>query len=300
MKLEAAVAEYLGALGSERGLARNTIAAYRRDLRPYVATLLAHGYEDVDDVAAETVSGYLRDLQEAELAPASIARKISAVRGLHRFLVAEDLTATDPTATVDSPRRKPGLPKALTVAEVGLLLDAPQTDTALGVRDAALLEFLYATGARVTEAVSLDMVDVDLEERVAVVTGKGNKQRVVPIGRPAVAAIEAYLPIRLDLTGARRDHDRVFVNARGGGLTRQGMWQIVRKHAAPAGSGRGPGVTPRPQALGRHPHGGRRSADLRTVQEMLGHASISTTQIYTRVSPQHLLEVFVSTHPRSR
>ncbi len=299
MKLDAAVDEYLGSLGSERGLARNTVEAYRRDLKPYLATLQEHGYEDVDDVEPESVAGYLQDLQEAGLAASSVARKMSAVRGLHRFLVAEDLATADPTATLETPRKRPGLPKALSVSEVDALLAAPDHESALGARDAALLEFLYATGARVSETVSLDMMDIDLVERVAVVTGKGNKQRVVPIGRPAVAALDAYLPLRLELKGTIREHDRVFVNARGGGLTRQAVWQIVRKHAKTAGLAEDR-VSPHVLRHSAATHMVEGGADLRTVQEMLGHASISTTQIYTRVSPQHLLEVYVSTHPRSR
>ena len=299
MKFEPAVAEFLGALGAERGLAANTISAYRRDLVRYVTAMADVGFASVDGVDAEAVSGYVRELQSLGLADASIARNVSAVRSLHRFLVAEGYVSNDPTAALETPRRKPGLPKSLTVDEALRLLDAPDLGVPLGLRDAALLEFLYATGCRVSEAVDLDLIDVDLDERVAVVTGKGNKQRVVPIGRPAVAAMRDYLPIRLDLRGARRDEERMFVNARGGGLTRQGMWQIVKKHAGAAGLDLAR-VSPHVLRHSAATHMVEGGADLRTVQEMLGHASISTTQIYTRVSPQHLLEVFVSTHPRSR
>ena len=294
-----AVAEYLGALGSERGLARNTVVAYRRDLRLYVDLLADRGREHIESVTPEDVSAYVRDLQLADLAPASIARKVSAVRGLHRFLIAEDLAEADPTSTVESPRRAMSLPKALTVDEVARLLDAPDITTRLGIRDVALLEFLYASGARVSETVDLDLIDVDLENRTALVTGKGSRQRVVPIGRPAVAAITAYLPVRMDLRGGRTDPERLYLNSRGGPLSRQAVWQIVRKHAGTAGleSDR---VSPHVLRHSAATHMVEGGADLRTVQEMLGHASISTTQIYTRVSPQHLLEVYVSTHPRSR
>lgn len=299
MTPDAAVAEYLGALRAERGLAVNTIAAYRRDLAGYLRSLDEEGLGDVTAVPAAAVERYIASLAKGGLSVATISRKVSAVKGLHRFLVAENLSSSDPTASLGSPRRAMSLPKALTVDEVLSLLEAPDRASPLGARDAAVLEFLYATGARVSEATALELSDLDLEERVVVLTGKGNRQRVVPIGRHAVAAIEAYLPVRLELRGARRDADRLFVNARGGGLSRQGIWGIVRKHARTAGI---PLARVSPHVL-RHSaatHMVEGGADLRTVQEMLGHASISTTQIYTRVSPQHLLEVYVTSHPRSR
>jgi integrase/recombinase XerD len=281
LTLADAVAEFLGALGSERGLAANTVAAYRRDLRPYVERLAEKGRRDVGSVTAQDVSAYVRDLHRSDLAPASIARKVSAVRGLHRFLVMEELAAADPTSTLEAPRRAVTLPKALTVEEVISLLDVPDRSTPLGSRDAALLEFLYASGARVSEA------------------GKGNRQRVVPLGRPAVAAISAYLPIRMDLRGGRPDPERLFLNSRGSPLSRPAVWQLVRQHARSAGL-EPERVSPHVLRHSAATHMVEGGADLRTVQEMLGHASISTTQIYTRVSPQHLLEVYVSTHPRSR
>ena len=299
MTLEEAVAEFLGALGSERGLARNTVNAYRRDLRPYVDMLAEMGLEDVAAVTPDAVSGFVRHLNSAGLAPATVARKVSAVRGLHRFLVTEDLTSSDPTSTLESPRRPATLPKALTVDEVFALLEKPDRSTRLGTRDAALLEFLYASGARVSEAVDLELLDLDLEAGTALVTGKGNRQRIVPIGSHAIAALESYLPLRMELRRGRRDPGRVFLNSRGGPLTRQTMWKIVRKHASAAGLDPGH-VSPHVLRHSAATHMVEGGADLRTVQEMLGHASISTTQIYTRVSPQHLLEVYVSTHPRSR
>ena len=299
MTPDEAVLEFLGALGSERGLARNTLDAYRRDLRPYVEMLDARNRTDVGDITPDDVGDFVVELHASELAPASIARKISAVRGLHRFLVAEELSATDPTSTTEVPRRIASLPRALTVEEMLRLLEAPDRSLPLGARDVALLEFLYASGSRVSEAVGLDLTDLDLDERLAIVTGKGDKQRVVPVGWLAVDAIRAYLPIRLDLRGSRRDDERLFVNARGGGLSRQAVWQIVKKHARTAGIDEA-SVSPHVLRHSAATHMVEGGADLRTVQEMLGHASISTTQIYTRVSPQHLLEVFVSSHPRSR
>ena len=294
-----AIEEYLAALSSERGLAVNTILAYRRDLVDYWRFLGIEEPRRVDDVSTADVSAYLASLRERALAASTVARRIAAVRGLHRFLVAEDLVGFDPTAMVDGPRRSAGLPKALAVEEVAAILDAPDPTTALGARDRALLEVMYASGCRVAEVVGLDLDDVDLDDRTARVTGKGSRQRLVPLGRYAVEAVRAYLPRRLELKGDAPDPGRVFLNARGRPMSRQAVWLVVRRHGTAAG------IEPHrvsPHVL-RHSaatHMVEGGADLRTVQEMLGHASISTTQIYTRVSPQHLLEVYVTSHPRSR
>jgi len=291
--LAVGVEEFLASLRAERGLAVNTVAAYRRDLRDYVAFL------GKNDPSAGRAVEYVAQLHAAALKPATVARKVAAIRGMHRFLVAEQLAAEDPTVLLDSPRLGAGLPKALTIDEVDRLLAAPVDETPLGARDRALLEFMYATGVRVTEAVSLDVGALDLEDRTAVVTGKGSKQRLVPVGRLAVESIRLYLPHRMTLKGDRLDPGAVFLNARGGRLTRQGVWGIVRKAAGRAG------LVPTqvsPHVL-RHSaatHMVEGGADLRTVQEMLGHANITTTQVYTRVSPQHLYEVYITSHPRSR
>jgi integrase/recombinase XerD len=292
MNLNVLIPEYLAALRAERGLAPATIAAYRRDLLHYAAHLAGAP----PDPAA--VEGYVAVLHRRGLAPASVARRVAAVRGLHRFAVTEGLADLDPTVLVDSPRRRASLPKALGVDEVERLLAAPDPATAAGRRDRALLEFLYATGARIAEAVALDQMDLDLEGGTARLTGKGDKQRVVPVGGPALRALAAYLPDRLAVRRPGRDPGAVFLNQRGGRLTRQGAWAIVRRHAGRAGLD--PAVVS-PHVL-RHSaatHMVEGGADLRTVQELLGHASISTTQVYTRVSPRHLLEVYTTSHPRS-
>ena len=290
--LPAEAEEFLGSLRSERGLALNTCSAYRRDLQQYFTYL---------DTAVEsgTVAGYEDERRDRGLARSTRARKLAAVRGYHRFLVVEGLSDDDPTILVDVPRRSRALPKALTVERVILLLEAPNRSTPLGVRDAAILEFLYATGARVTEAATVGLTDLDLDSATVIVTGKGSKQRLVPLGSHARAAIREYLPIRMELLSEEERSDVLFVNARGSGLTRQGMWEIVKRN------GRLAGIEPSslsPHVL-RHSvatHMVEGGADLRTVQEMLGHASISTTQVYTRVSPDHLHEVFVMAHPRAR
>jgi integrase/recombinase XerD len=291
MRLEEAVDEFLASLRAERGLAPATVAAYRRDLAQWLDFL--------DDRTATTVeaSQFVAALHDRGLAATTIARKIAAIRGLHRFMVAEGLADDDPTLLLESPRRGRSLPKALTVEEVLRLLDAPDLSTPLGRRDSALLEFLYATGARVAEAVGIDQIDLDLAGATALVTGKGGKQRLVPLGSHAVAAIERWLPDRLALRKSGRDPGAVFLNNRGSRLTRQGVFGIVRKHARRCRIADGK-VSPHVLRHSMATHMVEGGADLRTVQELLGHASISTTQIYTSVSPRHLLEVYVLSHPR--
>lgn len=285
--------EYLVALRVERGLAPNTIAAYQRDLSQYREFL--DGEEPTDELVEVFVAG----LRKKGLADSTINRKIAAIKGLHRFLVAEGLRATDPTALVTPPRRPDPFPKALTVEEAIALVEAPGRTTPAARRDSALLEFLYATGARVSETVWVDLTDIDLEDKVVLVTGKGSKQRLVPLGGKAVEAISAWLPDRRELVSRNTAGDPLFINLRGRRLSRQGVFDIVKKHAV------GVGIDPSrvsPHVL-RHSaatHMVEAGADLRTVQEMLGHATISTTQVYTRVSPAHVMEIYVQAHPRSR
>lgn len=291
MTLDRSVEEFLASLRAERGLSPATVEAYRRDLGQYTA------YLDGRRPDTEASSGFVRSLGARRLAASTISRKIAAVRGLHRFMVAEGLADDDPTLLLETPRRGKPLPKALTVEDMIQLIEAPDTTTPLGRRDRALLEFLYATGARVAETVALDQIDMDLAAATALLTGKGGKQRLVPVGSHAVLAIEEWLPDRLALRRTGRDPGAVFLNARGGRLSRQGVFGIVRKQAIRAAI---PTDRVSPHVL-RHSmatHMVEGGADLRSVQEMLGHASISTTQIYTKVSPRHLLEVYVLSHPR--
>lgn len=289
--LAALTEDYLASLRAERGLAAATITAYRRDLRQYLAHL---GSRPPD---AASVAAFVAAQHDASLAATTIARRLAAVRGFHRFLLAEGLADDDPTRLVDSPQRGRALPKALTVEETFALLEAPDPSHPGGRRDRALLEFLYATGARVAEAVGLDELDLDLVEGTALVTGKGNKQRLVPVGAAARRALEAWLPDRAALRTARSGR-AVFLNLRGGRITRQGVWEVVRAAGRRAGLAEG-AASPHVLRHSAATHMVEGGADLRTVQELLGHASISTTQVYTRVSPRHLLEVYRTTHPRS-
>jgi integrase/recombinase XerD len=303
---------YLDHLAVERGLATNSLLAYRRDLSRYATFLTARGRTRMADVDAADLAAFLTALREGDadrppLAASSAARAVVAARGLHRFAAREGLTVADVSAVVRPPRPPLRLPKALPVDDVAALLDAAAFDaTAFALRDAALLELLYATGARISEAVSLDRDDLPLADGAGAdavssvrLTGKGNKSRVVPVGRAARRALEAYLVrARPVLAGAGRGTPALFLNARGGRLSRQGGWAALRKSAEKAG------LTERvsPHTL-RHScatHLLEGGADLRTVQELLGHASVATTQLYTLVTADHLREVYATAHPRAR
>lgn len=287
----AVVGDHLDLLRVERGLARSTVAAYRRDLGQYVAFL------DGRPPDADLVSEFVSALRERGLADSTIARKVAAVRGLHRWMVAEGIVSSDPTALLDTPQRGTTLPKALTIDEAIALVEAPDVSTPAGRRDRALLEFLYATGARVSEAVGVDELDVDLSEGLVVLTGKGDKQRIVPLGESARRAIEAWNRDRAGIRTARSG-SALFLSLRGRRLTRQSAWDIVRSAAEGVGIAVDR-VSPHVLRHSAATHMVEGGADLRSVQELLGHATIATTQIYTRVSPQHLLEVYTTSHPRS-
>jgi integrase/recombinase XerD len=303
---ERAVRAYLDHLAVERALAANTLAAYRRDLGRYVERLTASGIGDLNGVGAGTVSAHLAALRggPAPLSAASAARAASAVRGLHRFAVREGLTTDDPTVDVKPPRPPRRLPKALDVDQVERLLAAAGGDDPRGLRDRALLETLYGTGARISEAVGLAIDDLDLDERSAVVLrGKGGRTRLVPLGGYARRALDAYLvrgrPALL-LSGC--GSPAVFLNRRGAPLSRQSAWTVLRRAAEVAGL-----PVDGPRAVS--PHTLRHSfathlldggADIRVVQELLGHASVTTTQVYTLVTVDRLREVYALAHPRAR
>ena len=307
-QLSALLAEHEMWLTVERGLAVNSLAAYRRDLRRYEQFLRSRGIDDPRAVAESTVSAYVDYLGrlpiadgEAHLSPASIARGLVAVRSFHRFCASEGLLETDPSDHVGAPRVPQGIPKALDERDIDGILHSVAGDTPRAQRDRAILEVLYATGVRISELVGLDLADVDLDDGIARVLGKGDKERVVPMGRAARAELGRYCADgRLALRSPRarrRDADAVFLNARGGRLTRQGCWQIVRRAGERVGLGErlSPHVLRHSCATHMLDHG----ADIRVVQELLGHSSVSTTQVYTKVSPERLRAVYESAHPRA-
>ncbi|HET9657171.1 MAG TPA: site-specific tyrosine recombinase XerD [Kineosporiaceae bacterium] len=302
--LDRAVTGYLEHLAVERGLSRNTLAAYRRDLARYAAYLQSLGIADPAGVREEQVSGFLAAIRTGEdggasLAASSAARTVVAVRGFHRFLVLEGAATVDPAGEVRPPSPPRRLPKAIGVGEVERLLDAAgQGGTAAGLRDRALLEVLYGSGARISEAVGLEADDLDLAGGLVRLRGKGGKERIVPVGRPAVAAVEAYLVrVRPDLVRRGQGTPAVFCNLRGGRLSRQSAWTALQVAAERAGLAAR--VSPHTLRHSFATHLLEGGADVRVVQELLGHASVTTTQIYTKVTADTLREVYAATHPRA-
>ena len=296
---------YLDHLVVERGLAANTLLSYRRDLRRYLEHLAGAGVDDLDEVAEADVAGFLAALREGDdqhppLSATSAGRAVVAVRGLHRFAHREGLTAGDPAREVRPPIPARRLPKAISVEEVERLLDAAGADgTPAALRDRALLEVLYGTGARISEAVGLAVDDLERGAGLVRLDGKGGKQRVVPVGSYARTAVEAYLVRgRPALAAAGRGGPALFLNGRGGRLSRQSAWAVLVAAAQRARlSAR---VSPHTLRHSFATHLLDGGADVRVVQELLGHASVTTTQVYTLVTVERLREVYATAHPRAR
>jgi integrase/recombinase XerD len=299
-----ALDEFLSYLTVERGTSKLTIEAYERDLRRYLKWLDEQGFGVVDTIERQQITDYLAELRKREQppAPASIKRLVSSLKSFHRFCVREGLAAADPTATLRLPRVPVTLPGALSIAQIDRLLDQSFPATPAGVRDTAILEVFYGCGLRVSEVVGLDRRAVLFEEGYLRVIGKGNRERVVPLSGAASRALRRYLETARDLLRPQRvntppEGNAVFLNRRGRRMTRQGIFNIVSYHGTRAGID------------GLHPHTLRHSfathlleggADLRVIQELLGHADIATTQIYTHVDRSHLREEYLSTHPRAK
>lgn len=296
------IAEFLDWLRIEKGRAPSTLEAYGRDLADFLRWTESRDI-DLDEVTERDLVDYLGHVADLGVAPSTRKRRAVAVRALYRFLRDEGVVGHDPGTDLEIPAAPPGLPKALTEAEIESLFDAVVGEGPLEARDRAILEVMYGAGLRISETVDLSVADVDLAERLMRVTGKGSKERIVPIGRKAKDALVIWLDpdVRGALRPARpsRDDDAaLFVNRRGRRLTRQGLWGIVRRHAVSAGLGERctPHVLRHSCATHLLDHG----ADIRTVQELLGHASVSTTQVYTRVSTERLFAAWAAAHPRAR
>ena len=295
---------YRDHLAVERGLAANSLAAYGRDLRRYLEFCAERGITSAEQVTEADLGEFLAWLRRGSqshppLSAASAARTLVAVRGFHRFAQREGITTTDPGRQVRPPAAAKRLPKALTVEEVLAILASAGGSAAgpLGLRDRALLEFLYGTGARISEAVGTDLDDLDLDGGAARLRGKGDKQRLVPLGRYAREALEAYL-VRGRPALLAGGQPAVFVNSRGGRLSRQSAWTILRGAADRAGIAAEVSPHTLRHSFATHLLDG--GADVRVVQELLGHASVTTTQVYTKVTVEHLREVYALTHPRAR
>ncbi|WP_144208789.1 site-specific tyrosine recombinase XerD [Mycobacterium tilburgii] len=310
LTLETQLQGYIDHLTIERGVAANTLSSYRRDLCRYSKHLSDRGIHDLANVGEDDVSDFLAALRRGDpesgtvgLSAVSAARALIAVRGLHRFAAAEGLAELDVARAVRPPTPGRRLPKSLSIDEVLALIegaggDSP-SDGPLTLRNRALLELLYSTGARISEAVGLDVDDVDTQARSVLLRGKGGKQRLVPIGRPAVQALDDYLVRgRPDLARRGRGTAAIFLNARGGRLSRQSAWQVLQNAAERAGITSG--VSPHMLRHSFATHLLEGGADVRVVQELLGHASVTTTQIYTLVTVHALREVWAGAHPRAQ
>ena len=291
--------DFLAYLEFERGLSRNTLEAYRSDLLQYGRFLDERGVTAVgaDGAQIEAFLAALGGSGGRAASPATIHRKAACLRSFYRHLRREGLLDADPTATVTAPRRGRKLPQVLTRGEVGTLLDQPRGTAPTDLRDRALLELMYACGLRASEAIGLDVSDIDLDEGVLRARGKGSKERMVPVGHTASEAVRRYLERgRPALVGARVE-SHLFVNFRGGALTRQGLYKIVRRHATSAGLADRMSPHTLRHTFATHLLAG--GCDLRSVQEMLGHAEVATTQLYTHLSSERLKDVYFRAHPRA-
>lgn len=300
MLLERALDAYLRHVTVERGLSAHTIAAYRRDLGTYREWLVAEGIGDTAEVTPAVIDRFIGERASAEPPPAStsLARLQSSVRGWHRFLAREGIEVDDPSARLRPPKAPQRLPKALTIEQVERLLSAPSGEEPLGIRDRALLELLYATGARVSEAIDLDVDDLAHGE-VLRLRGKGSKERIVPLGSYARTAVDAYLTrVRPGLAMKGRASARLFLGARGAPLSRQSAWLVIRAAAERAQITTD--VSPHTLRHSFATHLLQGGADVRVVQELLGHSSVATTQIYTHVSVDALRDIYATSHPRAR
>lgn len=295
--------DYLDHLAVERGTARSTLDSYARDLRRYGEHLASSGVAALTGVRVEHLSAFLAQLRQggdgrSPMADSSVARALVAARGLHRFAHAEGLVEVDVAREVSPPSPPKRLPKALPVDDVLRLLDSASGGDPRGLRDRALLELLYSSGARISEAVGLDLDDVDAADSTVLLDGKGGRQRLVPVGRPALAALDAYLVrARPALAVKGRGSPAVFLNSRGGRLSRQSAWNALK--AAAERAGLGSAVSPHVLRHSFATHLLEGGADVRVVQELLGHASVTTTQVYTLVTMSTLREVYATTHPRA-
>jgi integrase/recombinase XerD len=298
MRTETAARLFLDALAVEKGLSRRTLDAYRLDLAAYAEHLARRGVDEIGGARPDDVTEFLRGQRERGRAASTVSRRLSAVRGLHRFAIGAGAAGTDPTREVAGPRRLRRLPGALSVADVERLLASPRGSEPLALRDRALLEFAYATGLRAAEAMGVDLADLDAEPGLLRVRGKGDVERWVPVGRVAERAVEAWVRDGRPALVRDRRETALFVNQRGRRLSRMGFWLVIRRHARAAGLVRK--VSPHTLRHSFATHLLEGGADLRVVQELLGHADLSTTQVYTKVDTTYLSEVHRTHHPRER
>ncbi|MGH7493449.1 MAG: site-specific tyrosine recombinase XerD [bacterium] len=291
--------EFLDYLQTEKNAARNTIISYQFDLKRYLDFLARREIHVLSALAPQDIRALLAELSAVGYATTSIGRQLAAIRMFHRYLTGEKYCERDPSANISMPRQSQKLPQVLDIAEIERLLEQPDGDENLGIRDRALLEFLYATGARVSEAIESSLGDLYLRQSFVRLFGKGSKERLVPIGGIAIEWLNRYLEhVRPALARGRRTQEKVFLNGRGGKLSRMGVWKILHRYLEQAGIGKPASPHTLRHSFATHLLEG--GADLRAVQEMLGHASLATTQIYTHLDRAYLKEVHRQFHPRER
>jgi len=295
--MDSAIKDFLNFLAVEKGLAKNTIVSYRSDLLFFKLFCHDKNHQPLGAGGRTAVLAYLLQLKREGRSPATVSRRLAAIKSLYRFLINEGRLEIDPTENMESPKKSLKLPRVLTTDEVDRLLAQPRTSTPAGLRDKAMMELLYATGIRVTELVSLDRGSINLGEGYIRCLGKGSKERIVPMGQVAVHFTEAYLlRARARLIG-KGNSPALFLNHNGGRLTRQGFWKIIKKYTAKSNIKKD--ITPHTLRHSFATHLLENGADLRAVQELLGHADISTTQIYTHLTGTRIKDVYRKTHPRS-
>ncbi|NGQ94658.1 site-specific tyrosine recombinase XerD [Brevibacillus sp. SYP-B805] len=295
--MEMLIDHFIHFLAVEKGLAANTLESYQRDLMAYTAYLRDHGVTDIRDSTRSHIIGYLFTLQEKGRATATLSRNMASIRAFYQFLVRDKHLEKDPSIHLETPKIEKRLPKVLTIEEVERLLDGPEVHHPAGLRDKAMLELLYATGIRVSELVSLSIGDVNLEMGFVKCLGKGSKERIIPLGSMAIEIVRQYIEVGRPKLLKEKQETALFLNHLGKQITRQGFWKIMKRYARQVNIRTE--ITPHTLRHSFATHLLENGADLRSVQEMLGHADISTTQIYTHVTRTRIKDVYAKTHPRA-
>jgi integrase/recombinase XerD len=295
--MERVLKDFINYLSVEKGLAANTLESYQRDLKKYLRFLKRQHITRFEDTSRKTISQFLLEEKEKGLAPSTLTRNLAAIRSFYNFLLQEQVVQKNPAAETESPRNEKKLPKVLSFKDVELLLEQPETRETIGMRDKAMLELLYATGIRVSELVFLNLDNINQKTGFLRCEGKGSKERMIPLGSMALRSVEEYLQAGRPKLLKNKDEKALFLNQHGKRLTRQGFWKILKKYALKAKFNKN--ITPHTLRHSFATHLLENGADLRSVQEMLGHADISTTQIYTQITQRKIKEIYNKTHPRA-
>jgi len=295
--MEGVLKEFIYFMSVEKGLSSNTLESYQRDLRKFFFFLQERNINEIEHVSRKIITDFLAEQKEKGLAPTTLTRRLASIRSFYQFLQKEQLTTENPSLELETLKTEKKLPQVLSVQETELLLEQPGTNSTTGIRDKAMLELLYATGMRVSELVSLNLSDINMKMGFIKCSGKGNKERMIPLGSAALRSIQEYLKSSRLILSKQKEDKALFLNQQGTRLTRQGFWKILKKYAQKAGINED--ITPHTLRHSFATHLLENGADLRSVQEMLGHADIATTQIYTHVARNKIKEIYNQTHPRA-